>query len=467
MPRTGTFKRALALALLAAALLGAPTAQAGIMGFISLASLVASLPEFFDEGELPTTEPERRLLESGREALEEGDIARAARHYEAALGANPDSIEGLTLLGLIREQQGRGDLATPLYRRAVAVAELRESTDGITPDPIAAEAPGTQDQAGLEEPAPALSWRDLASLARERLAAMAPAASLATDPRESLAARLEVLGELLAAGLIDVEEHNERRAANIGALLVLGAPPAARVLEGPAPSASDVIARFGALDDQLERGAIDEDRWSFERARILDALLPLEGPRLGALDPLDAAALDGYVKRGVLTAAEANAELEMSGLEGNIAPGPVAALPEPASPPPLPASKPEPPASKTLAKAEPEPEPAPAPTPAVPAAAAPEEPATVKPAAGVNGEVIGIHLAWFRTPEQAQNGWKELLDANRDVLGELKPRITPTDKGDNGVYFRVTAGPLASTDAALQTCAALLTRGFFCETTIY
>ncbi|MEX2650356.1 MAG: tetratricopeptide repeat protein [Alphaproteobacteria bacterium] len=456
----GVLARVLALAMLVVPVLLTQPARADLLALLSLGGLAVSLPELFGDEE-PVAAPERRHLDEARAALEAGDIARAELAYEAALGANPDSIEGLTLLGLIREQQGRPDLAETLYRRAVAVAALREAAGATPGTPMIGHDATAKPAAEQGAVLPPTSWRDLAELARQRLAAMAPVPPAPIDPRESLAARLAVLDALLAAGLVDVEEHAKRRAANLGAILARSAPAPAAALGGAAPAAPDIVARFAALDGQLERGAITEEQWASERATILDALLPLEGPRIAALEPLDARALESFVQRGVVSAAEANRELATTG-ETVIAGGPEIAAPAPPPTPPLPGSKPAAPPPKAVAAVEPAPKPEPvAPEPVA------ETPTKITPAAGGDDRAIGIHLAWYRTPEQAQNGWRELLEANQDVLGALEPHITPTDKGANGVYFEVTAGPLASAEVALQTCAALLTRGYFCETTIF
>lgn len=471
MTRFATIARAGALGLLGLAMLGAaPAGAVALPAWLTPVGIALNLREWLQDS-LPVEAPERRFLAEGRAALGEGDVARAARAYEAALAANPDSIEALTFLGLIREEQGRADLAVPLYRHALDMAALRHAAEIVQPSPP----PPPDDAAEGEAPPPPSgpTWRVLAEVAGERLAAMAPAPAAPVDPRQSLIDRLAVLDALLAEGYIDVDEHRARRAANIGALLVRTAPPPGAVLAAAAPAAEDVLDRFDQVERQHKRGVLSDAQWAAERATMLDALLPLEGARLAGLPPVDDAILASLGFQGILTADEVGAERRSAGTASVAALAPVP--PAPAPMPPLPAEKPA--VAAVAAAASPD-EPAEAAEPAeaepetAEKAADAEPPITPSAPPAVTPEadtpaMIGIHLASYRTPEQARQGWTDLQAANADLLGGLSAHIAAVDRGDRGVYFEVSAGPLDSNATALQTCAALVARGLFCATTLY
>jgi hypothetical protein len=368
-----------------------------------------------------------------------------------------------------------------------ATAEIIQPPPPPPPPSEDADDEDGDDSAEALPPPPGPTWRDFADVAAERLAAMAPAQAPAVDPRQSLIDRLAVLDALLAEGFIDVEDHRARRAANVGVLLVRTATPPSIVLANAAPRVADVLARFAEVDAQRKRGVIDERRWSQERADMLDALLPLTGERFNNLAPLDGDALAELSRRGVLTNDEARRERSAG------APATTTSAMASTAPalPPLPAEKPA--VTRTAATEQPASEPeAPAETAEAQAAAEePEEPEATadagaettgegamaaaaasaeSPAVAPEGDVpaaIGIHLASYRTPEQARQGWTELQAANADLLGALKANIEAVDRGDRGVYFEVTAGPLDSNASALKTCAALVARGLFCATTLY
>lgn len=466
MSRFTAFARALVLGVLSLALLQAPAA-AGLPAWLASLGLALDLGELFADM-APVEAPERRFLDEGRAALDAGDIAAAALAFEAALAANPDSVEALVLLGLIREQQARPGHAAALYRRALDVAELRRTTAAMT-SPVPAIAGARTGAAPAERGLPA--WVKLADLAAQRLAAMSPAAPPPVDPSDSLAGRLAVLDALLDAGYIDVAEHQQRRATSLGAWLVRSAPPPSAVLAQPSPAVQDVLDRFVQLDQQRTRGAATEEQWRRERLAILDALLPLDGPRLVSLPPLDEAALAALVQAGGL--AEADARGELAGSVAFAAADPAPPAKPAAAAPPLPALKPERPATAAPAEATPAEAPVAAPsldgagTTEV-ASAEPDVPLPLVPeSATIDQGGIGIHVASFRTPEQAQQGWEQLLAANSDLLGGFEAHIAAVDHGDRGVYFEVSAGPMTDATQALQICAALVARGLFCATTVY
>lgn len=354
----------------------------------------------------------------------------------------------------------------------IEIAALRATADIIQPPPPPPPPEDGDDEDGDDTteapppPPPGPTWRDFDDVAADRLAAMAPAAAPAVDPRQSLIDRLAVLDALLAEGFIDIEDHRACRAANIGVLLVRTGTLPSIVLANAPPRVDDVLARFADVDAQRKRGVIDKPRWSQEHNAMLDALLPVGGERLNGIAPLDGDLLAELSRRGVLATEEARRE-RIAGAPSTSTTAVASTAP---AVPPLPAEKPamtrtaatEEPASET--EAQPEAAEAEAPSEDMAAAVAPAEPPAVAPEGDVPA-AIGIHLASYRTPEQARQGWTELQSANADLLGALKANIAAVDRGDRGVYFEVTAGPLDS--SALQTCAALMARGLFCATTLY
>ena len=145
--------------------------------------------------------------------------------------------------------------------------------------------------------------------------------------------------------------------------------------------------------------------------------------------------LDLLLRQGLVTREEAEAELAAS-LDGDTFDLDVAlaAAPEASPPPPVPTAKPV------------------------------REVAPVATDTASDAQPVGLHLASFRTPEQAELGWTEILAANPDVLAGLSPRITEVDRGaDTGVFFEVQAGPLPSPESAVAACDTLIRRGLYCS----
>lgn len=127
------------------------------------------------------------------------------------------------------------------------------------------------------------------------------------------------------------------------------------------------------------------------------------------------------------------------------------AEPEPEATPP----SPEPPAEVATAA------PAPAsPKPAAEAATvAAVPPAAASPAPTAAAKAFMVQLGAYRKAPAADTGWRRLLKANRDLLGDLKPKVVRADLGaDKGVFFRLRAGPLGDEAAARALCARLKVR---------
>ena len=95
------------------------------------------------------------------------------------------------------------------------------------------------------------------------------------------------------------------------------------------------------------------------------------------------------------------------------------------------------------------------------APAAPVAPGT-KPRA--MGGQAAIHLASYRSRQQADRGWQQIKRAHGEILGNLEPEISEVNLGQGkGTYFRLKVGPLADKKAAADMCGKLKQRRQFCE----
>lgn len=75
---------------------------------------------------------------------------------------------------------------------------------------------------------------------------------------------------------------------------------------------------------------------------------------------------------------------------------------------------------------------------------------------------IAVHLASYKNPDNAEDGWRALMAANRDQLGDTRPLIRRVDLGARGVFYRLHAGPLESRTRADSICRSLKQRGVYC-----
>jgi cell division septation protein DedD len=104
------------------------------------------------------------------------------------------------------------------------------------------------------------------------------------------------------------------------------------------------------------------------------------------------------------------------------------------------------------------------PTAPLAAAAAPDAaaPAEIKSAAPALPGAINVQLASVRTPDEARAEWARLKHDNADLLGHLRAFAERADLGEQGVYYRVEAGPFSDAAAAARLCGELKRRDFGC-----
>lgn len=70
-------------------------------------------------------------------------------------------------------------------------------------------------------------------------------------------------------------------------------------------------------------------------------------------------------------------------------------------------------------------------------------------------EAYRIQLAAVRSTEAAEAEWQRLQAKHEDLLGELSLNIERAELGEQGVYYRIQAGPLPDKQAADSLCEDL------------
>jgi len=82
---------------------------------------------------------------------------------------------------------------------------------------------------------------------------------------------------------------------------------------------------------------------------------------------------------------------------------------------------------------------------------------------GVTPGSFGLHLASYKDQAHAEEGWKILMNGNRDQLEGLRPIIRRVDLGSKGIFYRLHAGPVDSQSQATKICSTLSQRGVYCK----
>jgi len=267
--------------------------------------------------------------------------------------------------------------------------------------------------------------------------ALVPDLGLSAGERYVLS-RFTTLRALRDQGLITPDEFRTRRQANIGALLPLTSPPPAAGLDRPVPATEQISNRLQAIGRALELRAISVSQHSSERTMILDAMMPA-APVVVAKPALP--------PQGLLEAADQVRRLEMLRDEGFITSDEYAR--ERAAIETTMAPKGGMSASEAQSMS-----------------AQPMQPVSSGQATSMSaGPKPGLHLASYRSADQAERGWSQLRRAHSEVLGNLNHTVSRVDLGSKGVFYRLVAGPFASSSEASSACAKLKSRRQFCETT--
>jgi septal ring-binding cell division protein DamX len=104
------------------------------------------------------------------------------------------------------------------------------------------------------------------------------------------------------------------------------------------------------------------------------------------------------------------------------------------------------------------------PAPTAPAATTTTQPAaktTTAPAATPGGKVR-VQLAAVKSEEAAKATWVKLQKSHPAQLGNLSLIVEKVDKGADGIFYRVQAGPLADKATAKSICSALAQQNQAC-----
>jgi hypothetical protein len=259
------------------------------------------------------------------------------------------------------------------------------------------------------------------------------AADRARQMDDNVATRFQTLRVLLDEGLITAEEYNNRRGANVGALLRYSMAPPARDLGRAAPPPAQIVARLRYLAAAYAEHSITAGEQAIERATILDNLMPISAikradPPPPIKDQLQLAAEIGRIERlltaHVITSKEAATERAKVGqlLDTAIASEEAAAR----------------------------------------AAAGTPLTVTSLPNSGV-----GIALSTLPTEAQAKRIWAGLQKMHPAELGKLKLSLRKVPRPHRPSHYRITAGPLADYSSATALCKMLSKDGTACEATSF
>ncbi len=247
---------------------------------------------------------------------------------------------------------------------------------------------------------------------------------------DNVVTRFQTLRALLDEGLITRDEYNNRRGANLGALLHYSLIPSARDLTRPAPPPRTLVQRLRYLAAAYAEHSISASEQASERAVILDGLLPYPVTRRAdppppITDQMQLGAEIGRIERlrvaTVITDAEAAKEKAKAAqlLDASIAAADAAAR-----------------AAAGMAAAH----------------------ANALPNSG-----IGIALSTHSSEASARRAWAGLQKAHPAELGQLSLSFKKIPRPHRPTYFQIVAGPLPDHDTAIALCKSLRKTDLSCD----
>ena len=379
------------------------------------------------------------LLARAGSAIAEGRYSEAEAYLDAALSIDPYDNQALRQLAAVYRLTGR----TLKARSYEQMAREVDAADSVS---LTVRA--------IEPPIPA-------------------------DANKFL--RFVALKRLFDAELITEEEYDERREANLGALLPLTQTSSWLDASRRPPPVRDVVERLETITRFRIAGSLNENSYKLERDAVLDGLMPMPiGDRRSmavvtpeALDPeAHQVWLDRLLATKLITPREY--AKENAALVGLYAPAAGSMEDADSAPSGRLSMIDRPIAVMDEAAMDREAAMAAEDGVAPPDDAMIPQQKSMLPVAAATAPVgssvtrINIHLALSRTPESAQRSWETLQQANGLALEGLIPRVSRVDLGGGkGVFFQLSAGPLADMAAAEALCGELLSREFYCAPLVF
>ena len=378
---------------------------------------------------------EGKSSEGAMAALAKGDFIKAEDLGNDAMRRNPKDPYAILALAVVYENTARPDLARQYLQSLLSMNPQETAMIGV---------------------GPTAERRTIGDIARAHLAALAarPRTGYVPPPAEpaqlqvppppsfnpgdigapddaNVVLRFQTLRRLLDEGLITRDEYNQRRGANLGALVPYTAPPPAVGLGRPAPDPEQLVHRLRYLALAFEQREVSAQEQAAERTVILEALMPAVPARRTdrpppAQDQLQAAAVVGRLERlrtaNVITVDEQNREKTavFKGVQAYTDKAEEAAR--------------------------------------IAAGMAP-------PSAGPPGGP-GVQLGSFHSQAQAERAWAALQKAHPEQLGSLQSVVTKEQLRRRGSIYRLKAGPVADRKAALALCRQLSLRRQGCSPTV-
>ena len=225
------------------------------------------------------------------------NYVRAEQMADSILKRQPNNPLALLAQGIVYENTGRTEWAKQNYRSIISnnpnVMVMISDGDNVRRRWVVEVA---------QEHLAALDKGAVRPSAANRAAAQSSSAAMQTSI-SNVTSRFITLKKALDEGLITPAEYQERRDANLGALLpnTHKTPPAIG-LDRPAPSTAQVLGRLRALAGYYKEGGISSSDYARERNTILDGVLPTSAAKRAPMEPLTEA--QAQMLRGELLRAQ-------------------------------------------------------------------------------------------------------------------------------------------------------------------